>query len=351
MDKNNILQFEPDDASKTGMNGKQVFFTKRINGKVTRNKEIENDSRYISENEVNNDKNNDELFIELKNVKIKPEPNPQSRQNPNRINNNTNLKKNNRNNKRKSIKSRIVSKLIIIIILAVGVGIFAVVSPLFNIEEIKVIGNDKIDTSTIISLSGIINGKNIFQISKNKVINAIKENPYINNVGIKRKLPRTLEINVQERTVAYQIKVINSYVLVDFQGYILEVSSKAAKVPQIEGFKTNQDTLLNGHRLSNEDIESLRTVLRIMETAKNSGVANSISKITITDNEFVLELKKENKIAYLGNATDLTSRMDYIKIIVDSEKGNTGKIFVNGDINNGFKPYFREEKNERSNAK
>ena len=352
MDKNNILQFEPDDASKTGVNGKQVFFTKRINGKVTRNKEIANDSRYISENEVKKDNKDDELFIELKNVKIKPEPNPQNQQNPNRINKKTSKKQSNRNNnKGKSIKSRIVSKLIIIIILAVGVGIFAVVSPLFNIEEIKVIGNDKIDTSTIISLSGIIKEKNIFQISKNKVINAIKENPYINNVGIKRKLPRTLEINVQERTVAYQIKVINSYVLVDFQGYILEVSSKAAKVPQIEGFKTNQDTLLNGHRLSNEDIESLRTVLRIMETAKNSGVANSISKITITDNEFVLELKKENKIAYLGNATDLTSRMDYIKIIVDSEKGNTGKIFVNGDINNGFKPYFREEKNEGSNAK
>ncbi len=71
MDKNNILQFEPDDASKIGVNGKQVFFTKRINGKVTRNKEIENESRHISENGVNKEKNEDELFIEFKNIKIK----------------------------------------------------------------------------------------------------------------------------------------------------------------------------------------------------------------------------------------------------------------------------------------
>ena len=113
MDKNNILQFEPDDASKTGMNGKQVFFTKRINGKVTRNKEIENDSRYISENEVNNDKNNDELFIELKNVKIKPEPNPQNQQNPNRINKKTSKKQSNRNNNKSFIsrKNKITRKL------------------------------------------------------------------------------------------------------------------------------------------------------------------------------------------------------------------------------------------------
>lgn len=351
MDKNNILQFEPDDASKTGMNGKQVFFTKRINGKVTRNKEIASDSRHISGNEVNKDKKDDELFIEFKNVKIKPEPNPQSRQNPNKSNNNTNLKKNTRNNKRKSIKSRIVSKLIIIIILAVGVGSFAAVSPLFNIEEIKVIGNDKIDTSTIISLSGIKKEKNIFQISKDKAINGIKENPYINSVNIKRQLPGTIEINIKERKVAYQIKVINSYILIDYQGYILEVSSKNARVPIIEGFSTEQDELLNGKRLSNEDIGILRSVLRIMETAKNLGMDKLISKITIKNDEYILELQKENKIVYLGSATDLTSRMDYIKIIIDSEKGNSGKIFVNGDINNGFKPYFREEKIEGSNLK
>ena len=35
--------------------------------------------------------------------------------------------------------------------------------------------------------------------------------------------------------------------------------------------------------------------------------------------------------------------MTYVKIILDKEKEKTGRIFVNGDINNGFKPYFREE--------
>ena len=40
MDKNNILQFEADDTSKTGINGKQVFFAKRINGKMARLQEI-----------------------------------------------------------------------------------------------------------------------------------------------------------------------------------------------------------------------------------------------------------------------------------------------------------------------
>ena len=335
MDKNNILQFEADDTSKTGINGKQVFFAKRINGKVTRNKEIEKQSRHIQEKKQNN---NEELFIEFKNVKVNPQNIPPQKQ----------RNKENKivNRKRKRTKNNI-SKIIIIFLLLAGTAIFAMISPIFNIEEIEVIGNEKLDESTIISLSGELEGKNIFQISKKKVINNIKDNPYIDSVTIKRNLPGTLQINIEERKTAYQIKVINSYVYINYQGYILEVSSKEADVPIIEGFQTEQDTLLNGKKLSDKDIEALRIILRIMETAKSAEVSKLISKISIQNNEYILELKKENKIVYLGNATDLTDRMTYVKIIVDKENGKTGKVFVNGDINSGFKPYFREETIEK----
>ena len=341
MEKNNILQFEADDTSKTGINGKQVFFTKRINGKVTRNKEIEHESRRILEKTQDDEK----LFVEFKNIKVKPENYPQNNNTPKK---NPNSKK---NNKKKKKKTSIISKIILLLFIIIGTAIFAFISPIFNIKKIEVNGNDKIDSSTIISLSRIEKGKNLFQVSKKQVINEIKENPYINKVSIKRALPGTIQINIEERKIAYQIKVINSYIYIDYQGYILEVSSIDAKVPVIEGFTTEQDVLLNGKRLSNSDIQALRIILRIMETAKTSDVDKLISKITIQNNEYVLEMKKENKIIFLGSATDLNNRMTYVKMIVEHEKGKSGKVFVNGDINSGFKPYFREEKNERNDGK
>ena len=338
MDKNNILQFEADDTSKTGMNGKQVFFTKRINGKVTRNKEIEHENKFAQ----NKEKNDDELFIEFKNVRVNQERNPQKNNTP---------KKNNKNKQQKSKKKRkkisIIPKIAVLFLFIIGIGIFAFISPIFNIRKIEVNGNNKIDEDTVVSLSGINIGKNIFQISKKEVANNIKENSYINNVEIKRILPGTLKLDVEERKIAYQVKVINSYVYLDYQGYILEVSSKKEKVPLVEGFTTNQDTLLNGKRLYNNDIKLLRAILRIMETAKTSEIDNLISKISVKNNEYILELSKENKLVYLGYATDLTNRMTYVKIIVDKEKGKTGKVFVDKDINNGFKPYFREESLEK----
>jgi len=338
VDNKNILQFEADDTSKTGINGKQVFFAKRINGKVTRNKEIEKKSLNISNMQNNND---DNLFIEFNNIKINPQNNAQ--------NNIQGTKKSPQKEKKQKIKKKrkkisIISKVVLLVFLIIGAGIFAFISPLFNIEKIEVNGNKKIDSSTITSLSGVSTGKNIFQISTNQIKEKIKENQYINSVTINRRLPGTLVLNVVEREVTYQIKVINSYIYVDYQGYILEVSSKEAKVPIIEGFQTEQDTLLNGKRLSNIDIETLRIILKIMETAKSAEVSELISKISIQNNEYILEMKKENKLVYLGNATDLTNRMTYVKIIVDKENGKQGKIFVNGDINTGFRPYFREEK-------
>ena len=336
MDKNNILKFETDDTSKTGINGKQVFFAKRINGKVTRNKEIEKESKNIPEKKQNDE---DELFIEFKNIKVNNQNIPQKKSTPK-----NNINKNNIPKKKKNKGKKIKSKIFILILIIIGIGIFALVSPIFNIDEIKVIGNEKVESETIESLSGIEKGKNIFQISKKNIINDVKENPYINSVQVKRRLPGTIELDIEERKLAYQVKVINSYVYIDYKGYILEVSSKQEKVPLVEGFTTDQDTLLNGKRLINNDIEKIRTILTIMETSKAIEINNLISKITIQNNEFVLELKKENKIIYLGEANDLTNKMTFVKTMLEKEKGNTGKIFVNGDINKGFKPYFREEK-------
>ena len=254
-----------------------------------------------------------------------------------------NKKKNISKSRQKRRKNKRLLKIFFILLIIIGIVIFAMVSPTFNIEQIEVEGNEKIDSETVVSLSGVPEGKNIFQVSKNSVIKNIKENAYIDDVSVKRKLPRTLEITVKEREVAYQIKVINSYVYIDYQGYILEVASKSANVPQVEGFVTEQDTLLNGKRLSNDDIEALKDILRIMETAKVEEILNLISKITIENKEYTLELKKEKKTVYLGNAKNLTNKMTYLKIILENEKENKGKIFVNGDINSGFKPYFREE--------
>ena len=54
------------------------------------------------------------------------------------------------------------------------------------------------------------------------------------------------------------------------------------------------------------------------------------------------KLEAEKKKIYLGDTSNLSNKMLYILAIIEQEKGKDGDIFVNGDLNNKFQPYFRE---------
>ena len=346
MDKeDNFLQFEEDDASKTSMNGKQVFLAKRINGKTTHNKQVEEQSNRNFKEEF---EENDDLFVEFstpqaQDVETKPKsPKKQNSKNPQKKNGSSNKnKKNNKKKKKKKVSKWI--KIVLLLLIIAGCIVFAMVSPIFNIKFIEVEGNDKIKSDTIISLSQIKEDENLFRINKGSIANKIKENPYIGSVSIKRELPSKIRIIVEEREIAYQIKVVDSFVCINYEGYILEKSAQKKGIPVVEGLKTNKETLLNSKRLSNDDIGSLNGMYKIMSSAKVNDIAKLITKIIIKDEEYILELEDEDKTVYIGDENNLNKKMSYLKSILDEEEDNEGIIFLNVDFNNGENPYFREK--------
>lgn len=235
-------------------------------------------------------------------------------------------------------------KIIILLLIIIGMTVFSMITPIFNITEIKIEGNSKIDKETIISLSGLNTGENIFRNLKSKVENSIEENSYIKEATMKRKLPGTIELKVKEREIVYQIQLIDGYIYLDNQGYILENNSKKEKVPILQGMTTSQDELLNSIRLNTEDLNKLNTIIKIMNAIKSIELQDKITEINAeSTNEYILYLKSENKYIYLGDASNLNNKILYIQIMLKEEKENSGIMFINGDMNKGFKPYFREE--------
>ena len=252
----------------------------------------------------------------------------------------------------KKKKKNKFSKIIVLILLIIGMTIFAMITPIFNITEIKVEGNSKIDKETIISLSGLNTEENIFKNLKSNVENAIKENSYIREATMKRKLPGTIELKIEERKIAYQIQLIDGYIYVDNQGYILENNSKKARVPMLQGMITSQEDLLNSKRLNTQDLIKLNTIIKIMDSVKSIEIEDKITTINVENtNEYILYLKSENKYIYLGDASNLNNKILYIQMMLKEEKGNSGIMFINGDLNEGFKPYFREEVKENKEKK
>ena len=190
---------------------------------------------------------------------------------------------------------------------------FAFKSPIFNITEIQVEGNEKVSKETIINLSELKIGENIFKFN-NKIIAKIKENRYIQDVKISRKLPGIVKLQIGERKIKYKINLINSYTYIDNNGYILENSTIEINVPTIIGFSISENEQINNTRLNIEDLKKLNNIDKIMDAIEKINIENEILEINIED-EFNCILIIQNKKIYIGDSNNLTNKVLYLKSI------------------------------------
>lgn len=311
--------------------------------KNTKNKVNKN----AKSNKITNPNKESNLFDFDKEIVIGMPKIPETKQQKNKRKN-----KNISNNKKKPAVTKKISKkqemaikkrklilkiirTIILIGMLIGTLIYILLSPLFNIKDVTVTGNNKLSKEEIISLSEIRTEENIFKTSKNDIKNRIKTNPYVENVKIRRKLPDKVEIIVVERVATYMLPFANSYVYINNQGYMLEITSQKANLPIITGFSTPEENLHEGERLLSEDLVKLGEVLQIIESANANGIQELITKIDISNRQdYTIMLEKEKKLVHMGDVSNLSTKMSYINKIIQDEAGIEGEIFVNTDLTN-----------------
>lgn len=235
-------------------------------------------------------------------------------------------------------------KLILLIGVVSGIIAFATCSPIFNIQNIEVINNKQLSPETIISLSELSIGQNIFKFWKNDVENKIKANAYIENVELKRVFPNKLQIDIQEREPKFSVRVLGEYAYISTQGYILEITQNQLNLPIINGISTKEEEIKPGNRLDNKDLTELEIILKIMNAMKENQLDKEVTTIDISNkNDYIIYMQNEKKKIHLGDGSNLSNKMLYVIAIINEEKGKEGEIFTNGDLNQKFKVYFREK--------
>lgn len=247
-----------------------------------------------------------------------------------------------RNKRNKKVKN--ILKIILLLGVIIGGTIFSMTSPIFNIKEIQVTNNNITPSDTIISLSELKLDENIFKFNKYNVKNKIKENAYIEDVKIHRKIPNVVQIEITQRQPKYSIDFMGKYAYINSQGYILEVADTNNGLPIIQGISTNEEEIVPNSRLNEDDLTSLENIIKIMDIAKENNLDTKVTSIDITNkNQYSIYIQEEKKRIHLGENTNLGNKMLYAISIMEKEKGIEGDIYVNGDLNNKFQPYFREK--------
>ena len=241
---------------------------------------------------------------------------------------------------KKKIKLKIIKWTLLLGLIITAIVLF-MMSSIFNIKEIVVINNSKISSEEIIKLSTLTTDVNMFKTTNSTIRNGIKTNSYIEDVNIKRSINGTITLNIEERVTTYMLKFANSYVYINNQGYILEISESPLEVTIITGFTTINEEIKPGNRLNTEDLQKLDDVNKIIETSKNTPLANIITEIDISKStDYKLTIASHNKTVKLGQMTNINIKLQMAGKVFEAESGKSGEIYFQDD---GKKAIFKED--------
>lgn len=233
--------------------------------------------------------------------------------------------------KKRKKRLRINPKFLIAVLLLIISAVVLFVTPLFDISEIKVTGNERFAKAEIQIASGIRKSNNIFAINKGQVEKAIKSLGYIEDVKIKRRLPGTVVIEVQEGTVAAFLEYGGFYAGINKSGQALCRVSKALPAtgaPIVKGVGVVKADLGEKVKLREGKEDEYEVLEKLMETFEEYSLIADITEIDITKkNDIVFRYKGKLKIE-LGGLNDYGLKFNYIQAML-SELGSDATGVIN----------------------
>lgn len=144
-----------------------------------------------------------------------------------------------RRRKKRIHKGKFIRFIILVLLFVGGIISLFLYAPFFNVSEVIVTGNSVVSSEDIVKSSGIVLGTNVFKVGKNDVSENVKKISRIDDVVVKKKLPKKVNIEVKETYERMIIPYMSGYLLVNEAGKVIEMKDDVSKntLPMIEGIK------------------------------------------------------------------------------------------------------------------
>ena len=248
---------------------------------------------------------------------------------------------------------RLLTVVAIVAALLVGMSIF------FKVGQVNVSGSQKYTPWEIMEAAGIQEGDNLLTLNKGRAAGKIRTTlPYVDEVRIGIKLPKTVNIEITELAVAYAIEDDDGYWwLMDAEGTILESVSSldAKKYTQVVGItvtgaqagqkavavepvpETQTQTDAAGETVSvtlpvtvtgSERLAAACTILQLLE---DNGCLGEMASVDVTDITDMEMWYADRYNILLGDSTDLSRKVKSVILAI----GQTSE-FQTGTLDASF---------------
>ena len=191
-----------------------------------------------------------------------------------------------------------------LIVVLIAALIFSL-SSYFIVDSIKVEGNKYFTDEEIVAMSHAKPGKNIiYNLGSSSIKKYLTENPYIAEVNVNRKLPSTIEINVQERQQVLAVTYSDEYLILDKEGILLRKTSTEPKITIVSGLKTKRITL--GEKLVTTDDVIFGNALKIVNMMKEKDLY--FTRLEMSD--LYIKAYILDNLVCTGTTSQITSAME-----------------------------------------
>lgn len=155
------------------------------------------------------------------------------------------------------------------IIAGIIIGLFILsFTKLVNVDRVVVKGNNYFLDSEIISMAHVKMGNNlIYKPGKIRIKSYLLQNPYIEKVKVRRRLPSTLVIKVREREQMAAIPYDGKYIVTDSDRIVLRKTTDMPHLTVIEGIKIKKMKLAK--ELEGENSKHLNDSYEILNLMKD----------------------------------------------------------------------------------
>lgn len=229
----------------------------------------------------------------------------------------------------KSVKGKAVTLIFVLIVLVGGMAAVLLFSPLLLLSEIYVNETINYTAEEIIEASGIQKGENAVNYLGGSFSHLIRlrmgipeknidKLPWIKSSEVKYVFPGKVYITVTERNAIAWIRYFGNYLLVDEEGYVLDIAAELDdRHPEIRGVQLDKFTL--GNKIQTKEPEKISMLVQLLQSL-NAVDVNSPQKLVevldwvdIPENK-ELYLSLDNRItAKIKMDDELIYRLSYLK--------------------------------------
>lgn len=164
-----------------------------------------------------------------------------------------------------------------------GAGIAFLASPMFDIAAYEVEGNSYYSDDEILVMGNCKTGGNIFwEAGLSDIQERLSRDAYMQEVTVKRSLPATVKITIEERKQTAAIVYGEKFVVIDGSGTVLRKTSVEPKIPVIKGLTISKMNV--GQPIETEESVLLRQTLEMLASMEKGDMyfkKIEISKVQI----------------------------------------------------------------------